>query len=75
MDQLDEYDVSATFNVFYLFLFDIGDDSRTNHFEKRGNDAIQATPRNPLKVQVGLVTRLEIQKDFLMDFFKTHELR
>jgi len=63
---------------FYLFLFDIGDDSRTNHFEKRGNDAIQATPRNPLKIQVGLVTRLRtkrFKKNFLMDFFKTHKLR
>ena len=58
MDQLDEYDVSATFSIFSLFLFDIGDDSRTNHFEKRRNDTIQATPKKPLKVQVGLVTRL-----------------
>jgi hypothetical protein len=47
---------------FYFFLFDIGDDSRTNHFEKRGNDAIQATPRNPLKIQVGLVTRLRTKR-------------
>jgi hypothetical protein len=47
---------------FYLFLCDIGDDSRTNHFEKRGNDAIQATPRNPLKIQVGLVTRLRTKR-------------
>lgn len=67
MDQQDEYDVSATFSVFYLFLFDIGDDSRTNHFEKRRNDTIQATSKKPLKVQVGLVTRLRTKR-FKMTF-------
>jgi len=35
-----EYDVSVTFNVFNLFLFDIGDDLRSNLFKKRENNSI-----------------------------------
>ena len=58
MDLLGEYGVNATFNISDLSLFEVGDDSRMNHSEKRGNDAIQATPRYPLKVSIGLVTRL-----------------
>jgi hypothetical protein len=40
VDLLSEYDVSATFNVSYLSLFDVGEDSRSNFFEERGDDAI-----------------------------------
>jgi hypothetical protein len=36
VDLLHEYDVSATFNVSNLTLFDISDDSRSNPFEERG---------------------------------------
>jgi hypothetical protein len=32
VDLLGEYGVSATFNVFDLFSFDVGDDSRSNTF-------------------------------------------
>jgi hypothetical protein len=48
-----------------------------NPFKERRNDAIQATPRDPSKVLVGLVIRLKVQcfKRLSMDFFKTHELR
>jgi hypothetical protein len=42
-------------------LFDVGDDSRLNHFEKRGDDAIQA-PKDPLEVLVGPVTRLRAKR-------------
>ena len=38
MDLLGEYNVSATFNVADLSLFDVGEDSRSNPFEERGND-------------------------------------
>ena len=31
-----EYNISATFNVSDLSPFDVGDDSRTNPFEERG---------------------------------------
>ena len=34
VDLSSEYCVSATFNVFYISSFDIGDDSRSNPFEK-----------------------------------------
>ena len=40
VDLLSEYDVSATFNVSNLSLFDVGEDSRSNFFEERGDDAI-----------------------------------
>jgi hypothetical protein len=40
VDLLSEYDVSATFNFSNLSLFDVGEDSRSNSFEERGDDAI-----------------------------------
>jgi hypothetical protein len=40
VDLLSEYDVSTTFNVSNLSLFDVGEDSRSNSFEERGDDAI-----------------------------------
>jgi hypothetical protein len=40
VDLLSEYDVSVTFNVSNLSLFDVGKDSRSNSFEERGDDAI-----------------------------------
>jgi hypothetical protein len=38
VDLPGEYGVSATFNVSDLTLFDVGDDSRSNPFEERGDD-------------------------------------
>ena len=38
LDLPGEYNISATFNVFDLSPFDVGDDSRKNPFEERGND-------------------------------------
>jgi hypothetical protein len=40
VDLLSEYDVSVTFNVSNLSLFYVGEDSRSNSFEERGDDAI-----------------------------------
>ena len=62
VDLPGEYGVSATFNVAdVFFFFDIGDDSRSNCFEERGDDAIQ-TPKDPLEVLVGPVTRLRAKR-------------
>jgi len=61
VDLLGEYNVSITFNVVDLSSFDIGDDSRSNPFEKRVDDMIQA-PKDPLEVLVGLVTRLRAKR-------------
>jgi hypothetical protein len=44
LDLLGEYNISATFNVSDLSLFDVGDDSRSNPFEERGNDENQQAP-------------------------------
>ena len=38
IDLPSEYNVSATFNVSNLSLFDVGDDSWTNLSEEEGND-------------------------------------
>jgi hypothetical protein len=62
IDLLGEYNVSATFNVSDIYLFDVGDDSRTNSFEERGNDTIQATPRDLLEILGGLVTRFRTKR-------------
>ena len=38
IDLPGEYNVSATFNISDLSLFDVGNDLRSNLFEERGND-------------------------------------
>jgi len=67
VDLSGEYGVSATFNVSDLTLFDVGDDSRSNPFEERGDDANQPnTKRNhandPLEVPIGPITRARAKK-------------
>ena len=49
VDLPGEYQVSATFNVADLSLFDA--DSRTNPFEERGNDAVQGSVQDDLQVK------------------------
>jgi hypothetical protein len=51
VDLPSEYGVSASFNVANLSLFDVGDDSRSNPFEERGDDAIQA-PNDQLEFRL-----------------------
>ena len=44
IDLPSEYgNVSATFNVFDLSFFDVGNDSRMNPLEEKGNDENMAT--------------------------------
>jgi len=62
-----KYGVSATFNVSDLTLFDVGDDSRSNPFEERGDDTNKPnTKRNhandPLEVPIGPITRARANK-------------
>jgi hypothetical protein len=58
LDLPGEYNISATFNVYDLSPFDVGDDSRTNPFEEKGNDGNQqASLKDPLYVPVGPITR------------------
>jgi hypothetical protein len=59
---LSKYRVSATFNVFDLSLFYIGDVLRLNPLEDRGDDATQPTPKDPLVVLVGAITRATVNK-------------
>jgi len=61
INDVGEYGVSDTFNVLNLTLFDVGDDLRSDPFEERRDDAMQA-PKDPLKVSVGLVTRLRAKR-------------
>ena len=63
-----EYNVSATFNVIDLYLFDVGEDLRSNPFEERGNDESfggsigEVTVHDPLNVPDGLITRSKAKK-------------
>ena len=76
VDLLGEYGVSATFNVFDLSSFDVGDDSRLNPFEERGDDATNHQ-RIHWRFQLVQLLGLEIRssKKLSMDFFKIHGLR
>jgi hypothetical protein len=38
-------------------LFNVGDDSKSNYFKKRGNDVIQTTSKDLLEVLVGPIAR------------------
>jgi len=67
VDLPGEYGVSATFNVSDLTMFDVGDDSRLNPFEERGDDADQPNTKhnhanNPLEVPIGPITRAGAKK-------------
>uniref|UniRef100_A0A2N9FJQ1 Reverse transcriptase n=1 Tax=Fagus sylvatica TaxID=28930 RepID=A0A2N9FJQ1_FAGSY len=63
LDLPGEYNISATFNVSDLSLFDVGNDSRSNPFEERGNDENQqALLKDPLHVPVGPITRARSKK-------------
>jgi len=44
----NEYNVSIIFNIFNIFLFDVGGDSRSNPFKDIKDYAIQTTPNDPL---------------------------
>jgi hypothetical protein len=63
LDLPGEYNISATFNVSDLSLFDVSDDSRLNPFKERGNDENQQAPlKDPLHVPVGPITRARSKK-------------
>ena len=55
--QVSEYNISTTVNVSDLSHFDVGDDSRTNPFEERGNDENQQAFKDPLHVLVGPIIK------------------
>jgi hypothetical protein len=76
VDLPGEYGVSATFNVSDLTLFDVGDDSRLNHFKERGDDADQPNTKHnhandPLEVSVEPITRARAKKH-LMGLFRIY---
>ena len=62
LDLPGEYNISATFNVSDLSPFDVGDDSRTNPFEERGNDENQQAFKDPLHVLAGPITKARSKK-------------
>ena len=62
LDLPGEYNISATFNVSDLSPFDVGDDSRTNLFEERGNDEHHKAFKDPLHVPVGPITKAKSKK-------------
>jgi len=67
VDMPREYGFSATFNGFDLTMFDVGDDSRSNPFEEKGDDEDQPNTKrnhanNPLEVPIGPITRARTTK-------------
>ena len=75
IDLPGEYNVSATFNVSDLSLFNVGSNSRSNLFEERGNDtAAQVT--DPLEMPRGPITRARAKKfkEALLNLIKTNYL-
>ena len=64
VDLLGEYNVSAIFNVSNLSFFDVGEDSRLNPFEEKGNDGNQGGPsfKDPLQVLDRPITRSRAKK-------------
>ena len=62
LDLLGEYNISATFKVSDLSPFNVGDDSRTNPFEERGNDENQQAFKDPLRVPVEPITKARSKK-------------
>ena len=63
LDLPGEYNISATFNISDLSLFDVSDDSRLNPFKERRNDENQQTPlKDPLHVSAGPITRARSKK-------------
>jgi hypothetical protein len=62
-----EYGISDTFNVYDLTLFDVGDDSRSNPFEERGDDEDQPNTKcnyanDPLEVPIGPIIKARAKK-------------
>ena len=70
LELLCEYgNISATFNISNLSLFNIGDegtDSRTNPFDERGNDMNHQVDHNyaegPLTIHGGLMIRVKAKR-------------
>ena len=61
---LGKYNVSVTFNVTNLSLFDIGDDLRTNPFQDEGNDGGMSKEwsADPLEIPLGPMTRARAKR-------------
>lgn len=62
LDLLGKYDVSATFNVYDLTLFDVSDNLRANPLHGGGNDVHIESYRgggakNPLSIPTGSITQ------------------
>ena len=67
LDLPGEYNVSATFKVSDISPFDVGEDSRMNPFDERGNDenhqgnTIKASS-DPLHIHGGPIIRVRAKK-------------
>ena len=68
VDLPGKYNVSTTFTVADLSLFDVGEDSRSNPFVERGNDVSfggsigEVTVHDSLNVPDGAITRSRAKK-------------
>ena len=64
LDLPGEYNVSVTFHVSDLFLFDVGDDLRTNPSQDEGNDESTTNKWSVdlIQVPIGPVTRARAKR-------------
>ncbi|KAA3487694.1 Transposon Ty3-I Gag-Pol polyprotein [Gossypium australe] len=64
LDLSGEYSVSASFNMFDLSPYDVGDDLGTNRFEEGGDDAImtKVAVAEPIELPLGPITRARAKK-------------
>ena len=63
MKLLNEYSVSATFNVSDLSLFNVGDNLRENPFEERGKNMIPSfNIKRSIRGSIGPLTRFKAKR-------------
>jgi hypothetical protein len=61
MDLPSNYGANVTFNISYLFLFDVGDDLWMNPFKEKGDNMIKTIPKD-CKSQLGSITKSKAKK-------------
>jgi hypothetical protein len=54
VDLPSNYDANVTFNISYLFLFDVGEDLWMNPFKEKRDNMIKTIPKDSLQVPIGV---------------------
>jgi hypothetical protein len=54
VDLPSNYGANVTFNIFYHFLFDVGDNLWMKLFKEKGDNMIKTIPKDSLQVSIGV---------------------